>query len=231
VHNQTQQIALIRTRFNSVITISCLFPFIFQNWKNTSQHSEILRIFLNGGTGKVTMDVKQKQRAVTKFLLLKRCKGDDIGLRLENAYDRDAYCRASVFRLMNEIRCGDEELRDEGRPGRPYRYEMDVALCSILSDDPNASLRTIADTVSISPETVRTHMSRIGYTLKPLWWIPQALTSKLKQVHFNLYSRLLPMLRAHAHNNWRHLVTSYESWFLLRICSGPEMDRTGWEHA
>jgi hypothetical protein len=60
---------------------------------------------------------------------------------------------------MNEIRHGNEESRNEGRPDRPYRYEMDVAHRSILRDDPNASLRSIADTLSISPETVRTHMS------------------------------------------------------------------------
>jgi hypothetical protein len=151
-----------------MITISCLFPFIFQNWKHASQPSEILRIFLNGGTGKVTMDVRQKQRAVIEFLLLKGCEGDDIVLRLQNAYGRDPYCRASVFRWMNEIRRGNEELQNEGRPGRPYRYETDTALRSIPRDDPNASLRTIADTLLISPETVHTHMSRIDYTLKSL---------------------------------------------------------------
>jgi putative flippase GtrA len=56
-------------------------------------------------------------------------------------------------------------------------------------------------------------MSRIGFPLKSLRWIPHALTSQLKQVRFNLCSQLLPRLRAQAHNNWRHLVTGYESWF------------------
>jgi hypothetical protein len=70
VNNETSHIALVRIRFHSVITISCLFPFIVQNWKNALQPSAILRTFLNGGTGKVTMDVKQKQRAVIEFLLV-----------------------------------------------------------------------------------------------------------------------------------------------------------------
>jgi hypothetical protein len=67
---------------------------------------------------------------------------------------------------MNETRRGNEELRNEERPGRPHGYETDAALRSILRDDPNTSLQTITDTLSISPETVCTHMSRIGYTLK-----------------------------------------------------------------
>jgi hypothetical protein len=95
------------------------------------------------------MDVKQKHRAVIEFLLLEGYPGDDTVLRLQNAYGRDACCRASVFRRMNEIRRGNEELRSEGRPGRPYRCETDAALGSILRDDPNASLRTRADTLSI----------------------------------------------------------------------------------
>jgi hypothetical protein len=179
-----------------VITLSYLFPFIFQNWKHASQPSEILRIFLNGGTGKATIDVKPKQRDAIEFLLFEECEGDDIVLRLQNVYGRDVYCRASVFRWMNEIRRGNEELRNEGRPGRRYRYEIGAALRSILRDDANTSLRTRADTLSISPETVRADLSRVGLTLKSLWWIPHALASELKQVRFDLCLQLLPKLRA-----------------------------------
>jgi hypothetical protein len=55
-------------------------------------------VFLNGGTVKRTMDVKQKQRAVIEFLLLEGCEGDDIVLRFQNASGQDAYCRESAFR-------------------------------------------------------------------------------------------------------------------------------------
>jgi hypothetical protein len=121
---------------------------------------------------------------------------------------------------MNEIRRGNEVLRNERRPGIPDRYETDAALRSVLRDDPNASLRTIADTLSISPEMVRAHMSGIGYTVKSLRWIPHALTSELKQIRFNLCLKLLPKLHACAHDNWRHLVTGDES-------SGPDIDPMG----
>jgi hypothetical protein len=172
---------------------------------------------------KVTMYVKKKQRAVIEFLLLEGCKGGDIDLLFQNAYGRDAYCRTSVFRWMNEIHRGKKEFRSEGRPGRPYRYETDAALRSILRDDPNASVQTIADTLSISPETARTHMSRIGDTLEFLRWIPHALTSEMKHVCFYLCFHLLPKLRAHAPDNWRHLVTGDESWFDYEYVR----DRTG----
>jgi hypothetical protein len=70
---------------------------------------------------KATMDVKQKERAIIEFLLLERCEGHDIVLRVQNAYSRDADYQTSVFRWMNEMRRGNEEFRNEGRPGRPYR--------------------------------------------------------------------------------------------------------------
>jgi hypothetical protein len=75
-----------------MITIPCLFPFRFQNWKNALQPSEILQIFISDGIGKVTIDVKQKLQSVIEFLLLEGCEGDDIVLRLQNAYGRDVYC-------------------------------------------------------------------------------------------------------------------------------------------
>jgi hypothetical protein len=112
------------------------------------------------------VDVEQKQQAVIKFLLLEGCEGDDIVLRLQDAYGPDTYCLAWVFRWMDEIRRGNEERRNEGGPGRPDRYETDAALRSILQDDPNASLLAITDTLAISPEMVRTRMSRIVYALR-----------------------------------------------------------------
>jgi hypothetical protein len=67
----------------------------------------------------VTMDVKEKQWAVIEFLLIEGYEGNDIVLRLQNASGRGAYSRASVFRWMNEIRRGNEELGNEERRGYP----------------------------------------------------------------------------------------------------------------
>jgi hypothetical protein len=140
----------------------------------------------------VAIEVKDKSRAVIEFLLLEGCAGEEIVIRLRNIYGSSACCRASGFRWINEVRRGDEELRNEGQPGRPYRYETDAVIRSILEEDWNTSLRTIADTLSISPETVRTHPSQMGDTLKTLHGIPHALASELKQVCFTMCLQLLP---------------------------------------
>jgi hypothetical protein len=151
-------------------------------------------------------------------------------LCLQNTGGRDAYCRASVFRWVNESRRGNDELRNGGHPRRPYRYETDADLRSILQGDPNGSLRTISDTSSISPETIRIHILQIGDTLKSLRWITHALTSELNQVCFNLCLQLLPKLRAYAHDNWRHFVTWMRGGFITNMFGigyGPHGMRTG----
>jgi hypothetical protein len=105
-----------------------------------------------------------------EFLLLEGRPGDEIAQRLHNVFGQDAYCRVSVFRWIQEVRRGNEELRDEGRPCTPCRYEVDAAIQSILEDEPKTSVWIIVEASLISPETVRTHMARIGSTLRAFRW-------------------------------------------------------------
>jgi hypothetical protein len=56
-------------------------------------------------------------------------------------------------------------------------------------------------------------MLRIGDAMKSLQWIPHALTSELKQAHFDLYVQMLSKLRVPAHDDWRYFVTGDGSWF------------------
>jgi hypothetical protein len=74
----------------------------------------------------------------------------------------------------------NSEKRDTSE--RTYRPETDVVIWSTLQEDPNASLRTIAETMLMSPETDCTHVPRMGCTPKILLWISHALTCELKQV-------------------------------------------------
>jgi hypothetical protein len=106
------------------------------------------------------MDVTDKELAIIEFLLFEGCSDEEIVIRLRHVYGSAAYRSAPVFRWISEVCRGNEELRNEGRPERPYRHETDVTIRSILQEKPNAPLRTITETLLISPETVRTYMSR-----------------------------------------------------------------------
>jgi DNA-binding NarL/FixJ family response regulator len=104
------------------------------------------------------MDVKMKQRAVIEFLLLQRSDDEEIAQRLRNAHGDGLYFLIAIFRWIKEVRNGNENSVTKGG-SRPYQYEIDSYIQDIREDDPFASLRMIADMLSISPETVRTHLS------------------------------------------------------------------------
>jgi DNA-binding NarL/FixJ family response regulator len=126
------------------------------------------------------MDLKDKERVVLEFLLLKECMGDEIATCLQNVFEKCTYFQATIFQWIKEVCSSTHELRNEGRLGRLCHHEIDAIIQSILWDEPNASLRIIAETLGISLEMVRTHLSMISYTLKVLRWIPHPLISELK---------------------------------------------------
>jgi hypothetical protein len=93
------------------------------------------------------MNAKDKKRVVIEFLLFKGCAGQEIVIQLWNVCGSVPCCRVSVFRWISECRRGNEEFRNEGRPRRPFRHETDAAIPSILQEDPNASLRMMAESL------------------------------------------------------------------------------------
>jgi hypothetical protein len=125
-------------RSNSFSNLSCIMTFRSHIPEIITPQGGFMRPFRNYENGKVIMDVKNKQQAVIEFFIFEGCAGE-----------------TSVM-----------SLRNEERPGRRDRHETDAAIRSILQEDPNASLRNIAEALPISPEAVRTHLSRISYTLK-----------------------------------------------------------------
>jgi hypothetical protein len=133
-----------------------------------------------------------------------------IVIPLRNVYGSAAYCGASVLRWISEVCHGNEELQNQGRRGRPDQHETDTA---ILQEEPNILLSRIIEILSISPGRVHVHGSRRGCNPKTLGRSSHALTCELKQVLLSMNLQLFPKLRAHTHNNWRHLVTGDESWF------------------
>jgi hypothetical protein len=105
----------------------------------------------------MAMDVKIEQRAVIEFLFLEGFDGEEIDQYLQNVYVNKGHFRATVLQWVKEIRNSNEEFRHE-RPGGRYQYEIDSQIQDILRDDPFTLLRTIADILNISLETVYIHL-------------------------------------------------------------------------
>jgi hypothetical protein len=86
------------------------------------------------------MDFKWKRPTIVEFLPLEGYAGQEIVTRLRNLYGSAVYCGPSVFSWVSEIRRGNEELRNEGRPGRAYQHEINAVISPIRHEDPSASL-------------------------------------------------------------------------------------------
>jgi hypothetical protein len=89
--------------------------------KTITSKGRVFWTFVNGQNGKVIIDLKDKQPAIIEFLLLEGYPGGEIAIRFRNVWGSAACSRASVFRWINEVRHGNEELRNKGHPGRRYR--------------------------------------------------------------------------------------------------------------
>jgi hypothetical protein len=64
-----------------------------------------------------------------------------------NVDDANVYSRSSVFDRIQETRGMNEELPNEGRPGKSSRYKVDTTIGSILKDDPNGETCDVLDTI------------------------------------------------------------------------------------
>jgi hypothetical protein len=72
-------------------------------------------------------------------------------------------------------------------------------------------LLLIAETLGLSPETVRLDLLRIGCVLKALYWVPHILMDDLKLIHVEMCQTMLAALRVQEHNQWHNIVTVDES--------------------
>jgi hypothetical protein len=115
----TNHIPLGRIRPNSVLNISYVMTFRSSIPKRITPEGGFLWPFRNCQSRNVIVDVKDKQQTVIEFLPLEKDTGDEIMMCLRNVCGSVAHCCASVFRWIS----GNEELRNDRHPGRPYSHE------------------------------------------------------------------------------------------------------------
>jgi ribosomal protein L20 len=77
-------------------------------------------------------------------------------------------------------------------------------------------LRTIAEMLGISRETVSLHLLRVGYVLKAVHWVLHILMDGLKLVGVEICQTMLAALRVQEQNQWHNIATSDESWFYFK---------------
>jgi hypothetical protein len=63
--------------------------------------------------------------------------------------------------------------------------------------------------------TIRGHLIRRGFVVKPLKWVPHMVTVEHNKQRFQFTKNLLKTIAAARRDSWSHFTTGEESWFHL----------------
>jgi histone-lysine N-methyltransferase SETMAR len=161
-----------------------------------------------------------EQRAGIKFLWKERCPAKEIHERLQAVDGDAAYAPPSVYYSVKEFRCGRDDIVDQTRPGRSPIDNLDGDILCVLQYGPFATVRSIAEEVDISHETVHRRLTEsLGLRPRLLEWVPHFLTPNLKRKRVELAKELLDILRFEEHTGFHRILTGDESWLSLDYSS------------
>jgi hypothetical protein len=99
------------------------------------------------------------QRPSIKFLWKEGCLAKDIHHRLQAVYCHAAHALPGVYFWIKEFQCGREGVVDQPRSRRPAIDNLDADIVCVVQHSQFGTLRSIADEVSVSPETVRRRLT------------------------------------------------------------------------
>lgn len=102
-----------------------------------------------------------EQRYEISFLLKKQLQPTDIILEIQSAYGNDAYCAASIYFWIKEIKCGRKSLSNIPSEGRPLDDDVDYIISEQLKINPHISARKIAKKARCLISTVLNYLNHV----------------------------------------------------------------------
>jgi transposase len=102
---------------------------------------------------------EHEQRSVIKFLWKEGCLAKTIHTRLQAVYGDVAYALPSVYLWIKEFKCGREDIADQPRSGLPPIDNLDANILCVLRHSPFGTVRSIAEELGVSPETVHRRLT------------------------------------------------------------------------
>jgi hypothetical protein len=143
-------------------------------------------------------------RCVIRFLLKDGFLPKEIRDRLNRVYGEDAMKKSQVFFWVEGVRRGREDLRDPKRPGRPSTVDFDSILAHKLEINPHTTVRKLALSLKVSPQTVTTHLREgLGMKCYHLPWVPQLPGESQKAESVRSDHLTLKALDDHARTNYQ----------------------------
>lgn len=155
-----------------------------------------------------------EQRYAISFLLRKQLQPKDIISEIQRTYGDDAYCAASIYFWIKEIKCGRKSLSNIPSEGRPLDDDVDYVISEQLKLNPHISARKIAKKAHCSISTVLNHLHHVfGLKSLHLKWVPQRLNYIQKELRVQYSKMILNELKKARKKKYKFILTGDESWF------------------
>lgn len=118
----------------------------------------------------------------------------------------------TVSRWYNRFNCGDVNLDDQPRSGRPSDLDNEDLVCT-LEDEPSSSSRDLGAILGVDHKTILRHLHQLDYVHKKPHEDPHELTEAQANRRVEICRQLLqnPM----DDRFWQRIVTSDEKWVYL----------------
>jgi transposase len=118
-----------------------------------------------------------EQRAVVRFLTLKKLSARDITAELEGVYEHEALSLSAVKKWCKRFVNGRITLEDDPRSGRPPRSNLCESLRALVDENPFISCKRMCQKLRIPKTTcLRVWHEDPGFRKCHLKWVPHSMS-------------------------------------------------------
>lgn len=157
---------------------------------------------------------KWEQRIIIKYCFFLGQGNKKIYENLSLVCGKEAYSKSQIKRWLQRFKNGNFSCMDEERAGRPLS-DLAPLISNYLQKFPYSSAKKIAQYFDISHHTVKEILQRDlqmrKYSRK---WVPYELSDENKKCRVECANGILEELRNDAQNNYEHICTGDESWYI-----------------
>jgi transposase len=155
-----------------------------------------------------------EQRAVVRFLTLRKLSARDITAKLEGVYGHEALSLLAVKKWRKRFVNGRITLEDGPGSGRLPRSDLCESLLRLTDESHFISCKRTCQKLRIPKTTcLRVLHEDLWFRKCYLRWVPYSMTGNKAQCRVAFSEALLEVARYAKETNFKHLLTGDESWF------------------
>lgn len=152
---------------------------------------------------------KQHFRHILLFYYRKGKNAVQARKKLSDVYGEDVLTERQCQNWFAKFRCGNFDVEDAPRSGRPVEADEDT-IKALIDANRRITTREIAERLNLSNSTVHDHLKRLGLISKLDIWVPHVLTERNLCRRIDIYDLLLK--RQENDPFLKRIITGDEKW-------------------